>query len=196
MKSQYSLKEQNILAAAVEIIGEGISSIHSLKVADIAERAGIGKGTVYEYFASKEEIICEAICYHIRTNLEKEWKGFYSNCSFEEGIFHAMHCIEAGIAKPSVTNLEFMQLIDKDLLNTAMTEIKSLMNGRMAEIYGALLNRGAEEGLFPAPTSPGYAGQALVNAFCGLNFVLRMGEKERYDEYMKNAYAMLIKTLQ
>jgi TetR/AcrR family fatty acid metabolism transcriptional regulator len=32
-------------------------SFLSLKISDIAKEAGIGKGTVYEYFSSKEEII-------------------------------------------------------------------------------------------------------------------------------------------
>ena len=29
----------------------------STRVAEIAERAGVGKGTVYEYFSSKEELL-------------------------------------------------------------------------------------------------------------------------------------------
>lgn len=196
MKDAYSLKEQKILDAAIEIIGNGASEVGSLKVADIAKRAGIGKGTIYEYFSSKDEIICEALCYHIRTNLEKEWAGIYSQCSFRAGVYHAMDCIRQEIMTPSVMNMECLHLIDKALLEKAVAEIKGLLRGRAAEIYGDLLKRGVEEGLFPLPSSPEYAGQALLNVFCGLNFMFRMGEPVSYDEYMENAYGMLIKTLQ
>jgi AcrR family transcriptional regulator len=196
MKEVYSLKEQKILDAAIDIIGGGISEINSLKVANIAKHAGIGKGTIYEYFSSKDEIVCEAICYHIRANLEEEWAGVYSESGFKEGVYHAMHSIRQEILKPSVMNIEFLRLIDHELLEKAMTEIKALLRGRAAELYGELLRRGVEEGLFPQPSSPEYAGQALLNVFCGLNFMFRMGEEESYDEYMENAYEMLIKTLQ
>lgn len=196
MKDSYSMKEQKILDAAIEIIGDGVSEVGSLKVADIAKRAGIGKGTIYEYFSSKDEIICEAICYHIRANLEREWAGIYSQCGFREGVFHAMECIRQEIMKPSVMNTEFLHLIDKALLEKAVEEIKGLLRGRAAEIYGDLLKRGVTEGLFPMPFSPEYAGQALLNVFCGLNFMFRMGEPAFYDEYMENAYEMLLKTLQ
>lgn len=37
--------------------------ITKLKVADITSRAGIGKGTAYEYFSSKEELIAKALIY-------------------------------------------------------------------------------------------------------------------------------------
>ena len=36
-----------------------------IKVSDITERAGIGKGTAYEYFRNKEEIISSVMLYHI-----------------------------------------------------------------------------------------------------------------------------------
>ena len=44
------------------LIDEGYD-IHKLKVADITNRAGIGKGTAYEYFRSKEEILGNAMAY-------------------------------------------------------------------------------------------------------------------------------------
>lgn len=48
--------------AVWSLIDEGCD-INRLKVADITARAGIGKGTAYEYFRSKEEILERAIAY-------------------------------------------------------------------------------------------------------------------------------------
>ena len=64
---------QKVLAmyqAVIEFINEGCD-INTLKVADITGRAGIGKGTAYEYFSSKEEIISSAILYYNRTFQQK-----------------------------------------------------------------------------------------------------------------------------
>ncbi len=47
-------KRQRIIEAALKVFAEvGVSNG---KIATIAQKAGVGKGTVYEYFSSKEEI--------------------------------------------------------------------------------------------------------------------------------------------
>jgi len=47
-------KRRRIIAAAIQVFArDGLSNG---KIATIAEKAGIGKGTVYEYFKSKEDI--------------------------------------------------------------------------------------------------------------------------------------------
>ncbi len=51
-----------IYQAVWALIDEG-RDIHRMKVSDITERAGIGKGTAYEYFRSKEEILGSAMAY-------------------------------------------------------------------------------------------------------------------------------------
>ena len=56
--------------AVKELICEG-ADINTMKVADITERAGIGKGTAYEYFSSKEEIITKALAYEIQERYEE-----------------------------------------------------------------------------------------------------------------------------
>ena len=48
-------KRPLILRAATEVFAE--EGFASVTVAEIANRAGIGKGTVYEYFASKDELL-------------------------------------------------------------------------------------------------------------------------------------------
>ncbi|MBQ3389514.1 MAG: TetR/AcrR family transcriptional regulator [Firmicutes bacterium] len=48
-------KRRKILDAALELIRE--KGLEGTRIIDIANRAGIGKGTVYDYFTSKEDII-------------------------------------------------------------------------------------------------------------------------------------------
>jgi len=48
-------KRPLILRAATEVFAE--QGFNSVTVAAIADRAGIGKGTVYEYFSSKDELL-------------------------------------------------------------------------------------------------------------------------------------------
>ena len=49
-------RETAIYQAALRLIAQGTVPA-AMKVQDIAQEAGIGKGTVYEYFSSKEEIL-------------------------------------------------------------------------------------------------------------------------------------------
>ena len=52
------LKKQDILVAALKVFAR--QGIAKTKMIDIAIEAGIGKGTIYEYFRSKEEVIRES----------------------------------------------------------------------------------------------------------------------------------------
>ena len=64
--------------AVMELINEGVE-IADMKVFTITDRAGIGKGTAYEYFESKDEIVACAVVYcmqrifqHINEELAKK----------------------------------------------------------------------------------------------------------------------------
>jgi AcrR family transcriptional regulator len=48
-------KRPRLVSAASAVFAE--KGYASTRVADIAEKAGVGKGTVYEYFSSKEELL-------------------------------------------------------------------------------------------------------------------------------------------
>lgn len=49
-----AVKRQEILEAAIAVFGE--KGYHAAKMADIAVAAGMGKGTLYEYFPTKESL--------------------------------------------------------------------------------------------------------------------------------------------
>lgn len=63
-------KVRQMYRAVVELIGEG-AEIAELRVSTITGRAGIGKGTAYEYFDSKEEIVACAITYAIESSFRR-----------------------------------------------------------------------------------------------------------------------------
>src|SRR5262247_3423074 len=47
-------KRERLLAAAAAVFAE--RDFHQVQVSDVAERAGVGKGTVYLYFPTKDDL--------------------------------------------------------------------------------------------------------------------------------------------
>ena len=62
-------KKEKIFAAVLELFKAG-NRIKDIKVSDIANKAGIGKGSIYLYFASKDAVIVEAAKYFMETWLK------------------------------------------------------------------------------------------------------------------------------
>jgi AcrR family transcriptional regulator len=58
-------KKMEILHAAMQVFAQ--KGVVKTKMIDIAMIAGVGKGTIYEYFRSKEEIFTSAYQYFFRT---------------------------------------------------------------------------------------------------------------------------------
>ncbi len=60
MREPGSKREQILLAAVEKFL---VKDFYQVTVVEIAEQAGVGKGTVYEYFSSKEELFKECFSY-------------------------------------------------------------------------------------------------------------------------------------
>ena len=56
MKPEYTPKETAVFEAVMRLAGRGVD-LAGVKVQQIADEANMGKGTLYEYFKSKEEIL-------------------------------------------------------------------------------------------------------------------------------------------
>lgn len=55
-------KKEKVYSAVLELFKEG-KNIKDIKVSEIADRAGIGKGSIYMYFKSKDAVIVDAVKY-------------------------------------------------------------------------------------------------------------------------------------
>lgn len=68
MKVKTMSKRENILEAVISL-SDRCKTPGEMTISAVAEHAGVGKGTVYEYFTSKEEMMAEAVAHFIRTRL-------------------------------------------------------------------------------------------------------------------------------
>ncbi len=61
-------KRQHILAAATGVFAS--QGFYQAKIADIAAAAGVGKGTVYEYFRSKKDLFQQLLLHQLTVYLD------------------------------------------------------------------------------------------------------------------------------
>src|SRR5438105_3013209 len=66
-------KREAILDAALELFAE--RGFHGTAVPLVAEKAGVGAGTVYRYFESKEKLV---------NALYQQWKSRMAGCLFDQ----------------------------------------------------------------------------------------------------------------
>ena len=86
-------KEMLMYKAVIELVQEDYD-INSIKVSDITGRAGIGKGTAYEYFSCKEEIIVKALLFDTYSHLKNIETILNEKRLYKEKLFLLMEYLE------------------------------------------------------------------------------------------------------
>lgn len=154
-KCEYSAKEVAIFEGVVDLLQKG-HSLHDLKVADIAVAAGMGKGTAYEYFSSKEDIISAAICYHVCNEFEA-LTAFVNDQADFLGIIE--RCIDYVIDmlqnRFSSLLLMFLNLnyAEMERINTQSPELLASIEAGIQEMSFSIYEMGRAEGLVAAEIS-------------------------------------------
>ncbi len=77
-------KRNDILASARSLFSE--RGFHDTKMEDIAQGAGVGKGTLYEYFKNKQEIFDESCIEHLKIITEDVSRIGGMDISFKEKV--------------------------------------------------------------------------------------------------------------
>lgn len=88
-------KVLQIYEAVRELISQG-EDFGSISVATITGKAGIGKGTAYEYFESKDEIVACALLYYIKKCVEDLNQVLLEKESIQEQINYLLDEMEKG----------------------------------------------------------------------------------------------------
>jgi len=84
-------KRRNIALSCRELLLE--HGINSLTISQIAKTAGVGKGTIYEYFENKEDIVFEIITMFIAEHEKKLFEITNQNLSIKDKFFHFFYIL-------------------------------------------------------------------------------------------------------
>ncbi len=109
MKENLSPKVKALYGAVLELIEENVD-VRNVKVSDITGRAGIGKGTAYEYFSNKEELISSALLYHMDQICGQMMSDISGMEDFSESIHYILMCMDREISKRDCL-IQFIQLL-------------------------------------------------------------------------------------
>lgn len=188
---------------AVEKLAEEGNDVTTLKVSDIAARAGIGKGTVYEYFESREEVIYQAVFYNISKSIETILYIFSENCGFKERFCKMLEYIWSKRLDENATRSVFevlrgIQNPDNILYGLRFDKAKEMSIQCFDAIEKALigyLEEGHEEGVF-TENNMKYAKNALCSQVIQFIFFLQdnpeEGDKDKIVKYVYDGLVLLL----
>ena len=84
-------KRRNIALSCRELLLE--HGINSLTISQIAKTAGVGKGTIYEYFENKEDIVFEIITTFIAEHEKRLLALVTERSTTKEKLFHFFYLL-------------------------------------------------------------------------------------------------------
>lgn len=163
-EEKLSPKVKALYDAVTELISEEMD-IKEIKVSDITGRAGIGKGTAYEYFSNKEEIISNALIYHINricTYVMEELEGL---TDFADMIHFILDCMDKEIMK-SGCFLKFVHLLtDSGPVSRALQKVIHESNEKICmpeALIDRIISKGIEGGSIKSEFPRSYMKMSLM----------------------------------
>jgi len=171
IEDDISGKRQAILDAALELFAE--RGFHGTAVPLVAERAGVGAGTLYRYFESKESLV-NTLYRHWKESLAREIFARISPTSPPREQFSDFWMLMGDFARRHPHVFEFLELHHHaPYLNHESNAIENHLLGAIETMI-----REAQRKQALKPVAP-HVLMAIVNgAFAGLVKAARMGHVE------------------
>ncbi|QNO15296.1 TetR/AcrR family transcriptional regulator [Alkalicella caledoniensis] len=194
-------KKTIIYEAALSLVYDN-QDLSRIKVADIAERANIGKSTVYEYFESKEQVIGEALIYMFNRGIASFEFIIEENKTFKETYILLLEGISALMNK-NRNLFDFMTMSQKDLdIHNTIKKIMLLQLEEIRQKYfkmiEKLVDRSVEEGIIKEKPSR-YDWHIAVMSSMTCIFVHKQLKEEfnnlSEEEVLEKAYKAYVKLL-
>lgn len=186
-------KKKEIVAAAIKTFA--VNGVAKTKMADIAAEARIGKGTIYEYFRSKDEIFSAS--FHLM--FEK----------FDQIMATRMFKITDPVEKLKILFFSFDKILDEyppEFLQIWMDfwaegvrhkneeRLKIFDLNKLYDDYrgviASILEEGMNKGIFRQNIDPYYVASGLFGASDGLMLQLIMKGPDKFD-YKKSIEVLL-----
>lgn len=176
-----SLKEQRkieIIEAAIRVFGE--NGYHGGKVGNIAEKAGIGKGTVYEYFRSKEEIFQQMLKYVFETYMEEAKEATLGKDSARDK-FMALLNYHLGFVDLHINAIEQTFFQFKNISDEIRPYIIGAHEG-MVDFLSGIIAKGIKAGEIRADIDKKKAAFMMLGVIASSNFMRNSPQDRKYND--------------
>ena len=178
-------KMRLMFEAVSELIKEQ-KEISRITVAEITSKAGIGKGTAYEYFSSKEEIIVNALMYEYCIKIQRLAKSAFEPEQFKDRVYRIMDWL--------MDNREYNQMFTAVINSVMGVPGHDFFNGHscsnefvlaakeyILKMIDKVMEYGYQKKAFTSE-SKWKRSMALMTAMVEYSFVITNQKPARYDE--------------
>ena len=166
------MSKREAILEAVITLSDRCKAPGEMTVSAVAECAAVGKGTVYEYFPSKERMIAEAVGHFIRTRL-----GRLTGLSFSNGFGAGFAEIVRMIRMIFEENRSFLRLVflsdvpeeSSVVFSPEARELRGIFFRELAGMLLRLAEKGKSEGIVegdPKPEDLVFAFFCVASALC------------------------------
>ncbi len=138
-------KRSNIACSCKEILLE--HGIKNLTISQIAKTAGVGKGTIYEYFENKEDIVFEIITMFITEHEKKLFEITDQNISTKDKLFHFFYLMHEDENSNKQLNI-YREFLAISMTNGTqeMVDFNIKCRGKFTDILGQIIKEGIMKG--------------------------------------------------
>ncbi len=176
-------RRQDILDALLEIFSKkGVSDNFTMK--ELAEKANIGKSTIYEYFETKEDLLEQAVNRLVDRAIERIYAiNDLDKLNFEQLIKRELSML----LNLSIESQYILSVVNVNNHQGLSDSCKESMHGKIMDIrnhyeerFKLIFLKGIEEGLFTMEDA--MDNHALVNALIAGSVVTVMNDRVNIDE--------------
>ena len=138
-------KRSDIACSCMELLLK--YGIKNLTISQIAKTAGVGKGTIYEYFENKEDIVFEIITMFITEHEKKLFEITNQNISTKDKLFHFFYMIHEDENSNKQLNI-YREFLAISMTNGTqeMVDFNIKCREKFTDILGQIIKEGVEKG--------------------------------------------------
>lgn len=188
-------KEISVYTAVFEMAKEG-KDLRELRVQEIADAAGMGKGTLYEYFKSKDEIIQNTVVYFLNLELAEIQQMLNEEEEFEhklhrifEGMIQKTHCYSS--FEVLFANAE--KLGTRHFLQNSCDQMQKMIPV-LTQLLDILLELGQKQQVIQDIMDKDYQRFVILSGICAFHMCIYSSKDPQHDPQVEKAidYALLM----
>lgn len=150
-------KRNEIIQAAIVVFSE--YGFDEAKMEHIAKEAGIGKGTIYEYFESKEALFQEMLKYSVEAYQAGLKQAIAKEAALEKKLYHC----SAFNARFLRDHLDIFNIaLQVNILPKDMREYLFRERGAILDVIGTMIREGMSRGEVRSDLDAGLAALSIV----------------------------------